>query len=155
MTQYTRKGSGQDWGQPYGAMARQLQNIIEKELRVAGVESAAEAVAFIDIAGTQNAWFGTFKGRTQSNRGRRDTDTMRDSISYRIARGKDISLDVGWPHRYEEYFGAQDQGFSAPGFRANEQWVEGMGMMAHLKTYARDRVDLAMDRAMKEIANGL
>jgi hypothetical protein len=79
---------------------------------------------------------------------------MRDNFKYRVIHGKGIGLDIGWVHGYEDYFGAQDQGFDAGGFRPN-QFIKGMGVVAHVKFEARAIVDDAVDRAIGRVLSGL
>lgn len=147
-------GKGDLHGGNYFAMAANLKNIVEDELIVAGKAGAAEGRDFIDTAGTGNSWATDFNGRSSSSPGRVDTGNMRDSVAYRIFQGKGVGLDVGWVHHWEEYFGAQEKGFSQGGFRPN-QVVKGMGMMAHLRAQMEGKTDAAMDRAIERILDGL
>lgn len=154
---YTSTRGGGLNGNSFREMAAEMQDIFWEELTQAAQEGEAEAKAFIGIAGTQHTWTGAFKGRTGPNRGRIDTGAMQRAVSYRVHRGgQNVQLDVGWIHpgEYEDYFAAQDEGFSAGGFRPS-QTVEGMHMLAHLRYYMRDRVDLAMDRAVGRIFDGI
>lgn len=150
---YTRS-RGSVGGEDYIAMAKQLPVIFNQELSVAGEQGKAEGQAYIGIAGTQRQWNGNFKGRTAANRGRIDTGEMQDAFDFRVTRGNGVGLDVGWTSKYKEYYGAQDEGFSAGGFRPS-QTVEGMGAMAHMRFYMRGKVDSAIDRAVERIVNGL
>ena len=154
MTAFVRT-TGKVGGASYRETAKQIQGWIEEELTVAGEAGKGEAQGFVDIAGTQESWSGTFKGRTGPNAGRNDGGDMRKALDYRIIRGKSVGLVVGWPYIWEKYFGAQDAGFDAPGFRRADQHVEGMGLMAHLRFYMRDRVDSALDRVEERILNAL
>jgi len=135
-------------------MAAELQNIVEDELAVAGKEGMEVGRDFVENAGTGNSWTTDFNGRTGSSPGRVDTGNMRDAVEYRIIRGKGVGLDVGWVNHWEPYFGAQEGGFSAGGFRPN-QVVKGMGMMAHLKAHMQGKVDVALDHAIERIIDGL
>jgi hypothetical protein len=141
-------------------MARDITRIIEEELMVAGEAGKGEGQGFIAIAGTDREWTGPFNTaqgpRTRSGSGRIDSGAMQEAFGFRIERGLDVHLSVGWvnPGEWQEYFGAQDKGFSAGGFRVS-QTVEGMGVLAHLSVYMRGKVDEALYRAERRIVNGL
>lgn len=149
---YTRRGGGPVGGESYRKMASELQNILADEMEVAGKESEGEAKGFVDAAGTGNTW--RWSDRDGAPAGRVHSGTMRDALGYRITKGREIGLDVGWVDFWDTYFGAQDAGFWEGGARPG-QWVEGMGMLAHLKKYSDQRIDMAMDRAIRRINNGL
>lgn len=143
-------------GSTFREMSRKMQDIYLYELTQAAKEGQAEAKAYIGIAGTQQMWHGKFKGRDHPNRGRYDTHTMQNAVNYRVQKGgQNLRVDVGWiSPNTPEYFLAQDTGFFAGGFRP-AMTVEGMHMLAHLRYYMRDRVDLALDRAGKRTFNAL
>lgn len=151
---YTRVGGGPANGDSYRQMADMLQSIFEEELTEVGKEGVQIAQDFIETAGTGKTWTGRFKGREGAPAGRIDSGSMRDNISYRIYRGQGVGLDIGWVNFWEEYYGAQELGFSAGGFRPS-QAVEGMGMLAHLRVVMRAKVDAALDRAERRILDGL
>lgn len=150
---YTRS-RGSVGGEDYIRMANQLPVIFNQELAVVGEQAKAEGQKYIALSGTQQTWKGTFKGRSGPNRGRIDTGQMQKAFEFRVTRGQGVGLDVGWINGYQEYFGAQDEGFSAGGFRPS-QTVEGMGLTAHMRFYMRGKVDQGIDRAMERIINGL
>jgi hypothetical protein len=157
---YTRTRGGRTDGSSYHQMAAKLSSIIEEEMDQAGRDGRDEARRIVETSGTGRVWSGPFRGRsgsvrTESGPGRVDTGHMRDALDYRITRGRDVGLDVGWIRIWEEYFGAQDRGFSSPGYRNAPLAVEGMGVMAHLHVFMRGRVDEALDRATERIVNGL
>jgi len=156
---YTRTGGGSLNGEEYFKMSANMRNIIEEELEDAGADGLQEARSFVETAGTGREWSGPFKDRdgtirTGSGQGRVASANMLKALDYRTFRGKGVGLDVGWIHFWEEYFGAQDKGFEAGGFRP-AQAVAGMGMLAHLRIYMRGKVDIAMDRSTERIVNGL
>lgn len=143
-------------GGSYLKMAREMKNIIEQELTEAGRDGADEARKVLDASGTGKTWSPGPWGAGGTG-DRSETDKMRDALGYRIVRGQNVGLDVGWTDIWEEYFGIQDEGFAATGFRTpspNDN-VKGMGVMAHLRTYMRGKVDEALDRAMERIVDGL
>lgn len=154
---YTR-AKGDVMGTPYREMARDLQGIIEQELTKAGKDGKREAQITLEAANTGRAWQAGPWGETGSGN-RIQTGTMYDALDYRIVRGKQVGLDVGWPRVWADYFGYQDKGFSATGFRRSSPTlgdnVAGMGIIAHLQTYMRGTVDEALDRATERIVNGL
>lgn len=162
---YTRTRGGPIGGQSYRQMASRLQGIVKEEMTQAAIESEAEGKAFIGIAGTQNAWNGKFPRRGGGNpshagRGRIDSGDMQRAFTYRVQTGgENAQIEVGWVGGgYQPYMGAQDQGTSAGGFRERSDFhrpIEGMGLLAHIRFYARARVELAMDRATKRVTDGL
>lgn len=155
---YTRIGGGPTDGSNFLRAARDVIRVLNQELSPVGEAVKGEAQGFIDIAGTQRYWSGTFNTaqgpRGRAGRGRIDSGHMRAAIDFRVTHGAGVGIDVGWIHQYEEYFGAQEDGFSAGGFRPS-QTVEGMGMFQHLRVYMRGKVDEAADRAMERIVSGL
>lgn len=155
---YTRTGGGSVGGGSFRQAAKRMQSIYAEELRRAGEEGEAEAKAYIEIAGTQSVWSGVFKGRSGPNSGRIDSGAMRDAVTMRVnTGGNSVSVDVGWirlPAALRDYVDAQEYGFSAGGFRPDQE-VAGMHMIAHLRYYMRDRVDLALDRAERRVLDGL
>lgn len=150
--QYTRVGGGATGGANFRKMSKELFNIYADEMAEAGKDGVGEAEGFIRIAGTGNSW--RWNGRDGAGAGRIDSGLMLSKLDYRITRGKSVGVDVGWINFWQEYFGAQDAGFSAGGARP-DQAVEGMGMLAHLRVYMRGKVDAALDRAEERIMNGL
>lgn len=155
--QYTRTSGGDLGGGDYFKMAKELLNIVEEELTVAGRDGAEEARRVLDASGTGKTW-GPGPWGAGGTGDRVETDKMRDSLAYRIIKGREVGLDVGWTDIYEEYFGIQDRGFDATGFRnpsAGGDAVKGMGIIAHLRVYMRGTVDEAMDRAVGRIVDGL
>lgn len=159
--QYTRSGGHGDlFGSEYFNMAKNLQEIIEEELEDAGADGLLEAQETVENAGTGNTWPSPFRDRDGTVRsgpgqGRINTGKMISALDYRTYRGQGVGLDVGWIRIWEEYFGAQDEGTDATGYRNGGRAIEGMGVIAHLRTYMRDRVDEAMDRAIERINDGL
>lgn len=159
---YTRN-NGPVGGGPYRKMAKDLKSIYEQELTAAGEEGKDEGVRHIESSPSAVGWSGSFRDRNGGRRsapgpgpGRVHTGKMRDALDYRIVRGKNVGLDVGWIHIWEEYFGAQDVGSDATGYRpSTSRAIKGMGVMAHLRTFMRGSVDEALDRADKRIVNGL
>jgi len=157
--QYTRT-KGSVGGQSYRNTAKQIQQWIEEELADAGLQGVLEAQEVIEHAGTNREWSGPFKDRegtirTGSGESRIGTGHMYNALTFRLVRGKQVGLDVGWPGVWEEYFGAQDEGFDAPGYRRVNQHVQGMGVIAHLRTFMHVKVDIALDRVEEKILNGL
>jgi len=158
---YTRSKGGVLDGTPYREMAKNVKNIIEEELSDAGAEGVLEARDFVSNAGTGKQWSSPFRDRDGTVRsgpsaGRIASGKMYRALDFRLIRGKGVGLDVGWPGIWEEYFGVQGgEGFSAPGYRRVNKHVQGMGLIAHLRTYMRDRVDEALDRVEKRVADGL
>ena len=157
---YTRRTGGVLGGGPYRAMASKLQDIYAEELEDAGALGLLEAQDTVENSGTAREWSGPFRDRDGTIRygtgsSRVASGNMLNALDYRIVRGKNVGLDVGWIRIWEEYFGAQDKGFSAPGYRRERQAVAGMGVIAHLKTFMRDEVDKALDRAGRRIVDGL
>lgn len=153
---YTRTRGGSLGGEPYFKMAAELKGIIEEELTKAGEEGAKEGERFIrQDAGTGKTWSRPWSdGRTGSSPGRVDSGLMADAMDFRIIRGQNVGLDVGWVRIWEKYFGAQEGGFTNGGSRTSTV-VAGMGVMAHLRTFMRDKVDNALDRATERIVDGL
>lgn len=158
---YTRAGGGDLGGTAFFEMARDLQGIIEEELADAGADGVLEGQKIIESSGTGRSWNGSFRDRDGSIRsgsgsGRVHTGKMLRAVDFRVLRGKESGLDVGWIHPadWEEYFAAQDQGFEAGGYRPS-QFVAGMGMIAHLRFYMRVTTDEAIDRALRRISDGL
>jgi hypothetical protein len=140
-------------------MAKDLQIIIEDELDAAGKDGQQEGRKVIETSGTQKEWTTPFNGRTSGGQGRIESGHMDDAMDYRVIRGQQVGLDVGWIRIWEEYFGAQDRGFDALGYRrpsaSGNDHVVGMGVMAHLHVFMRARVDTAMDRSVERIIDGL
>lgn len=154
---YTRTRGGRIDGQPYREMSRNIRAIVEEELTIAGRNGAKESRDILDASGTGRSWSPGPWGEGGTG-DRVASDKMRDSLTYRIIRGEDVGLDVGWTDVWEAYFGYQDVGFSATGFRrpsALGDAVRGMGIMAHLSVYMRKEADVAMDKALRRINNGL
>lgn len=149
---YTRMRGKSIGGQAYIAMAYKLMDIYEEEMEEAAKASVAEGKAYISIAGTGKTW--TWNGQEGAPSGRIQNGVMQRAMEYRMVRGIGVGFDVGWINDYEDYFGAQDLGFSAGGARPDQD-VEGMGMMAHLRFYNRDRVQEALDRAAQRVIDGL
>jgi len=147
-----RVGGGAIDGVAYRSMAPRLQGIYEEEMRDAGVDGVIEAQRFIDTAGTGRSW--SWSNRDGAPAGRIDSDTMKEALDYRLRRGVGIGLDVGWVNFWQEYFTAQDLGFNEGGARP-DQFVAGMGMISHLRSFMRDRVDQAMESAEQRILYGL
>lgn len=137
-------------------MAGALQGIIEAELEKAGRGGLEEARALLNASGTGKAW-GKGPWGDGGTGNRRDTDDMYDALDYRLIRGRNVGLDVGWPRIWKDYFGYQDRGFEATGFRnpSPNDAVAGMGIIAHLRTHMRESVDVALDNIEKEIVRGL
>lgn len=159
---YVRVGK-QVGGQPYYQMAKEMNSILLQEMHEAAKEGGRHAREFIGRAGTARAWHesgfsdpkqDTVGRRYSSRRTRSNTGAMRDDIDYTTSLGSTVQVRVGWVRNYEKYYGIQDDGFSAGGFRP-DQVVEGMGMMDDLRAFMRDRTDEALDRAMRRINNGL
>ena len=156
---YTRLRTGPLDGRNYSKLGKNANRIIERELIPVGEAAEGEAKGFIEIAGTNRQWSGMFTDRDGGKRdhsgiGRVHTGAMRDAISFRVTRGKGLGIDVGWIKNYEDYFGAQEHGFSAGGYRFAQD-VEGMGMFQHLRVYIRDKLDEAADNIMEEFTRGL
>lgn len=157
---YTRSRGGALDGTPYFAMAKDILDIIQEELTDAGADGLLEAQQVVETSGTNRQWSGDFTDRNGTRRsgsgaGRIDTGEMLNALEFRVIKGKSIGLDVGWLHVWETYFGAQDQGFEASGYRSANQAVEGMHVISHLQVYMRGKVDEALDRAEERIVNGL
>lgn len=158
---FIRARGGPANGDQFGKTAKQVNSIMNRHLAPVGEAAAAEAKGFINIAGTQRTWSGAWPTRvpggaprTGPGRGRVDTGEMRDAIDFRVTHGSGIGIEVGWIRNPKEYYAAQEHGFYAGGFRA-DQFVEGMGMFQHLRVYTRVRVLAAADDIMKEIRSGL
>lgn len=148
---FTRLGGGSPLGN-YGRMSREVRTIMNQELTPLAQAGVGEAQGYINIAGTGHVWgpgwpSGAPRGRVQSGE-------MRDAVEYRITQGQTLRIDIGWLRNYKEYFGAQESGFSAGGFRPS-QTVEGMGMFQHLRVYMRVKLTNAGDRVIERVANGL
>lgn len=158
---YTRNKGGVMDGTPYRQMAANLQSIIEEELADAGADGVLEARDVVETSGTNRQWDGSFRDRngnlrSGSGSGRVDTGEMLDALDFRVIHGKSgAGLDVGWIHLWEAYFGAQDEGFDAPGYRNANQHVEGMHVISHLRHYMRGTVDAALDRVVVRMMKGL
>lgn len=157
--QYTR-AKGPVGGQSYRDTAKHIQQWIEEELADAGLQGVLEGQEVIEHAGTARQWSGEFKDRqgtvrSGSGEARIATAHMYNALTFRLVRGKSVGLDVGWPGVWEEYFGAQDEGFDAPGYRRANQHVAGMGVIAHLRTFMHAKVDIALDRVEERITNAL
>lgn len=168
---YTRTRSGQL--DNYTGLEAWMKEILSEEFTVAGQQGLEEAREIVESSGTGNSWTGPYTdkdGRTREGPGFKDRNgdirtasgpgrvhegEMERALNYRLIRGKDIGLDVGWPTIWETYFGAQDEGFEAGGYRHMAQAVEGMHVIAHLSIYMHARIDEAMDRAIDRITNGL
>lgn len=160
MTQYIRMKSDVINGDRFRNMSQQITSILTKNMDEAGQISELEAHKFIDMAGTGNAWSGDFTDRGGGKRsgpsaGRIDTGFMQRDYQYRTTKGKNVGLDVGWINNYEDYYGAQDAGFSAPGYRTNPLPVQGMGLTRHMRDFTEKEMDKAMDRSIRTILNGL
>jgi hypothetical protein len=153
---YTRSDGKSVGGAPYFQMAANLKNMIEKELDEAGKIGADEGQRFIrEDAGTGNTWLYPWSdGRTGSYPGRVDSGDMASAMDHKIIQGENVDLDIGWVRIWEEYFGAQEEGFTNGGSRTSKV-VAGMGVMAHLQTYIRSAVDGAIDRVIDGVVNGL
>lgn len=158
---YIRTRSGPIDGLGYRLTLPGVNGIINREFSALADEALGEAQGFVDIAGTQAAWTGWFRDvnqgggvRSGPSRGRVNTGQMRDALSVRITRGTALGLDIGWINRVEDYFLAQEYGFSAPGYRNAEQFVQGMGMFQHMRKYMDGKVSEAADRVMEEIVSG-
>ena len=160
----SRRGPG---GESYKEMSSELQSIIMDEMIAAAQAGEKEARRYISVAGTRRTWQGgpfpdLKQGggeRSGPSRGRVNTGAMRDAITYRVVRGATVQARVGWLNDYEDYFGFQDVGFTAGGYRervsSTIRAVEGMRLMAHMRAYMRDQSDIAMDRVVKRVINGL
>lgn len=157
------RNNGQVNGESYRKMAREIKNIVRDEMVEVGKESAKHAHELVGRAGTGRAWHesgfpdpkqGSFVRRFSSRNTRANTGNLRDSLDYATSVGSTFELRVGWVNHYEDYFGFQEKGFSAGGFRP-AQVVKGMGILADLRAFTRDKADLAMDRVMERINNGL
>jgi len=158
---YTRGRGGVFDGTRYVDMAGNITEIVEEEMKIAGERGVEEGRKVIMESGTGRAWTGTFTDRggdrrSGSSSARVHEGVMFDAVDFRVIRGKDVGLDVGWIHpgEWEDYFAAQDQGFYAGGYRA-PQFVQGMGMIAHLRKFMRNEISEAIDRSMRRIINGL
>lgn len=153
---YTRSDGKPVGGAPYFDMALNLKNMIEAELDEAGKIGAEEGQRFIrEDAGTGKTWLYPWSdGRTGSYPGRVDSGAMASAMDHQITQGKDVDLDIGWVRIWEEYFGAQEDGFTNGGSRTGSV-VAGMGVMAHLRTYIKGAVDGAIDRVLVRVVNGL
>jgi hypothetical protein len=147
-------------------MAGDMQRIFRDEMTDAADNGVREARNFISHAGTNQKWEGSFPDlhrgvagdvprRDHSTRSRSDTGEMRDAIERLVRTGRTVDVQVGWIREFEEYFLAQDKGFDHSGYRSMRQAVRGMQLMAHMRAYMRDEVDLAVDRAMRRINNGI
>ena len=148
-------------GDSYRSMAKEIQNILRSEMEVAAENGKGEAQAIVAL-GTGTTWKtppgfpGAGGRRMQPNpAGRIDSGAMLRDVAAEVRTGRTVQTRVGWVHNYQDYYGAQDKGFSAPGFRNANQEVEGMGMIAHLRTYMRDQTDMAVDRALRRVNYGL
>lgn len=147
--------------------AAKIPEVIGRHMEEAARNGEAEAKAYIDITGTGRSWdpsgFPDLKqggGRRYGpNDGRVNTGTMRDAIEHHTTQGATTQIRVGWINHYEDYFGHQDKGFSAGGYRERVQdilpTVEGMRLMAHMRAYMRDQTDEAVNRSLREITDGI
>lgn len=152
--QYTRT-RGDLGGGDYRRMASEVKEIIEEEMTVSGREGAARAREHLDSAGTGRTWSAGPWGAGGTG-DRVQSDTMRDSLGYRIIRGASVGLDVGWTDVWMAYFGYQDEGFSTSGFRNGPSiTVKGMGVISDLEVFMRGKVDEALDRATRRIVDAL
>lgn len=163
---WVRQGRRGPGGEDYRNMSRELQVIVMEEMTAAAQAGEREAKRYISVAGTRRQWNGSFPDlkqgggrRSAPSRGRINTGEMRDAITYRVVRGATVQARVGWLNEYEDYFGFQDEGFSAGGYRelvsTTIRAVEGMRLMAHMRAFMRDQSDDAMDRIVKRVINGL
>lgn len=161
---YTRVGGGPVGGENYQKAGPMFRKIVNQEFAAVGEEGLGEAQGFVDIAGTNRQWTGVFRDRSEptprdrSGRGRVHTGNMRNALDFRVYMGStEMGVDLGWIHdsSFEEYMLAQDTGFSAPGYRFDHQFVQGMGLFQHLRVYMRDRVSKAADRIMERFQDGL
>jgi len=146
-----------------------LARIFFEEMQEAGKAGDAEAKAYVRLAGTQKQWSSGGRGfpdlrqgggrRRQPNRGRINTGQMMDALTYKVTQGSVIQVKVGWLNNFQPYFLYQDQGFASGGYRERVQdpvsAVEGMKLMAHMRTYMRDQYDKAVDRAIERMMNAL
>lgn len=153
---YTRSDGKPVGGAPYFNMANSINDMIETELGEAGKVGAEEGQRFIrEEAGTGNTWSRPWSdGRTGSFPGRVDTGAMASAMDYQILKGKGVDLDIGWVRIWEEYFGAQEDGFTNGGSRTSKA-VAGMGVMAHLRTHIAGAVDGAIDKVLVRVVDGL
>lgn len=153
---YSRSDGKPTGGSPYFNMASELNSMIEAELDTAGKVGADEGQRFIrEDAGTGNEWTRPWSnGRTASIPGRVDSGAMASAMDHIVTKGKAVDLDIGWVRIWEEYFGAQEEGFTQGGSRPSRV-VAGMGVMAHLQTYIRSAVDGAVDTVIERVVDGL
>lgn len=158
---YTRGRAGIFNGTRYIDMAGNIPKIVEEELKIAGENGVDEGRRVIMSSGTNRSWDPPFTDRDGGKRSGSGTarvheGVMYDAVDFRVIRGNDVGLDVGWihPNEWEDYFAAQDQGFYAGGYRA-PQFVAGMGMISHLRKHMRIEIDNAIDKAIRRIINGL
>lgn len=156
--QYTRTGGKPVGGQSYRDMAREMQNIYEEEIQYVGQQAKDELNRYFRTVSTGRSWTPGPWG--QGGTGDRvDTGDMKADLDVRVYRGQGIGLDVGWVHDFQEYYRYQDEGFEATGFRhprlIGSDVVAGMGLIAHMNYWLRDKVDEALDRAGKRVVNGL
>lgn len=149
---YIRQSGSLIDGKPFFELAKNLQKYYEDELEEAGKLSEDEAKQFIDNAGTGRSWAAPWNGRWASSPGRVESGNMRNDIKYRIIRGQNAGLDVGWLDTWQEYYKAQELGFSAGGARP-AQVVQGMNLFGHLRGFVRDRVQEAVARGTDKALN--
>lgn len=157
-SQFTRVGRGFQGGD-FLKLPGLIQEFVANELEDVGADGLLEAQSIVESSGTGSEWSGPFRDRDGTIRsgpgqGRIASGKMLRALEYRIYRGKNVGLDVGWLHIWEEYFGAQDEGFEAGGYRANKK-IQGMGVIAHMRTYLRDRVDTAIDRGVRKALDAI
>jgi len=163
-----RRGSFARDAANVSAMAKSgAEKIINEELTKVGVAGEREAKKFVNRAGTGTTWEnGPFPDLKQGgglrdapSRGRVNTGEMRDALTYKLKKGGNVlvQVEVGWPTRFKDYFGYQDQGFSAGGYRERVQSpvraVEGMGLMAYMRFFMRDQMQAASDRIIKRLSD--
>lgn len=164
---FSRRSTGYDALRAFDLADGGLERILREELYEAGQAGEAEAKKYVELAGTQKQWKGEFPDlrtggrRSAPSRGREATGRMKRALSFKLNREGRASatVSVGWLNNYQDYFGYQDQGFSAGGYRERVQdpvsAVEGMKLMAHMRTYMRDQHDKAVDRAIERMMNAL
>lgn len=160
---YVVRGVRGPGGQPYWDMADSLKDIAFDEVEAASEEGLEEARRYVRSAGTGRSWdpsgFPDLKQggarRYAPSAGRINTGEMLNALRAEVRTGNTAQGRVGWLDDYEDYFGYQDRGFTAGGYRRVRQDVAGMGLMAHMRTWFKVRAAQAADNITRRAISGL
>ena len=140
------------------AMKRNIPEAMEDlqiELANEGADKMREYIETRGVYGmTGRIWNRRFNGRDRSAPGRVDSGKMLDAVGIKIQKGANKTFSIfGWVGEFEEYFRAQEYGFSKGGFRPPIE-VPGMFALRDARRYVENILPRLAKKYENRIARG-